>query len=50
MKCPSCQKDVPEDMKICGYCGASLKEPSKDGAKEEELWKGSYCARAMALE
>ena len=24
MKCPSCSKEVPEDAKVCGFCGTKL--------------------------
>lgn len=27
MKCPRCNKDNPEDLSFCGYCGANLKQP-----------------------
>lgn len=56
MNCPACRKEVPDDMSLCGYCGASL---SKQGAPlaapapgprkpEEKLWTGRYSFRAVA--
>lgn len=29
LKCPNCGKDVPDDMALCGYCGALLKDATK---------------------
>ena len=35
MKCKSCGKDCPEDMRFCGYCGKPLAEvdEAQDSAK-----------------
>jgi len=55
--CPACNKEVPADMALCGYCGASLSKqgspltaPPSSGARkpEEKLWSGSYSFRAVA--
>lgn len=64
MKCPACQAEVPDDMTLCGYCGASLKKagappppvmappPVPPATTTEEmqkiLWTGRFSGRAMA--
>lgn len=34
--CKKCKKHVPDNMKICKYCGTDLSNVKKDTPKKEE--------------
>ena len=37
MFCPKCGKQVDENIKFCGYCGADLREFSEEPARREDV-------------
>lgn len=32
--CPKCKNELPDDIELCGYCGYTFKEPTKDDILE----------------
>ncbi|MDH3364399.1 MAG: zinc ribbon domain-containing protein [Thermoplasmata archaeon] len=34
MKCSTCGKDVPDDMRFCGYCGKLVRPAEKPTGKQ----------------
>lgn len=45
MLCPQCAKEIPTNIRFCGYCGASLKtirEVKSEPAPETDLYEEKF--------
>ena len=43
MECPSCGRQVPDDMSFCGYCRAPLRTASTDASAERRQLTALFC-------